>query len=314
MNAHIQIYTDSLNEFLLTHLLWFSWCGRGGIHIFDGAVHTHMHTHTSEHTWAQRVCHELSLSHTHTQSVCACVHAYCARVCSLTHMCTHVQTSQLLESRWKSLSHTWTSHVPNIVWHPSCHTVLLGSEGGFNPLFLKKECTTSKHIRMCARQTYENTVHTRVHGKLVKALFHTHLWQTVPVTDVCVRQTYGNAFFFFVTVAVTDVCLFQSEERKGESHSLFWKTSKGLSLFCMCLSVRARASLCSRVAFPTHSRSVWDTTHSRKFSCVVHLNFRKSLTEIPRNGCGTMRAAAVTWQSPISPHGRLAELACTGSP
>ena len=50
-----------------------------------------------------------------------------------------------------------------------------------------------------------------------------------------------------------------------------------------------------RVAFPTHSRSVWDTTHSRKILCVVHLNFRKSLTEIPRNGCGTMRAAAVTW-------------------
>jgi len=69
-----------------------------------------------------------------------------------------------------------------------------------------------------------------------------------------------------------------------------------------------------RVAFPTHSRSVWDTTHSRNFLCVVHLNFRKSLTEIPRNGCGTMRAAAVTWQSPISPDGRLAELACTGSP
>jgi len=53
---------------------------------------------------------------------------------------------------------------------------------------------------------------------------------------------------------------------------------------------------------------------SRKILCVVHLNFRKSLTEIPKNGCGTMRAAAVTWQSPISPDGRLAELACTGSP
>ena len=38
-----------------------------------------------------------------------------------------------------------------------------------------------------------------------------------------------------------------------------------------------------------------------KILCVVHLNFRNSLTEIPRNGCGTMRAAAVTWQSPISP-------------
>jgi len=29
------------------------------------------------------------------------------------------------------------------------------------------------------------------------------------------------------------------------------------------------------------------------------------------NGCGTMRAAAVTWQYPISPYGRLTELACT---
>ena len=56
-----------------------------------------------------------------------------------------------------------------------------------------------------------------------------------------------------------------------------------------------------RVAFPTHSRSVWYPTHSQILLCVVHLNFRKSLTEIPRNGCGTMRAAAVTWQSPISP-------------
>jgi len=52
----------------------------------------------------------------------------------------------------------------------------------------------------------------------------------------------------------------------------------------------------------------------RKFLCVVHLNFRKSLTEIPRNGCETMRAAAVTWQYPISPDGRLAKLVCTGSP
>jgi len=57
----------------------------------------------------------------------------------------------------------------------------------------------------------------------------------------------------------------------------------------------------ARVAFPTHSRSVWYPTHSRKILCVVHLNFRKSLIEIPRNGYGTMRAAAVTWQSPISP-------------
>jgi len=39
----------------------------------------------------------------------------------------------------------------------------------------------------------------------------------------------------------------------------------------------------------------------KKNFVVVHLNFRKSLTEIPRNGCGTMWAAAVTWQSPISP-------------
>ena len=37
-----------------------------------------------------------------------------------------------------------------------------------------------------------------------------------------------------------------------------------------------------RVAFPTHSRSVWDTTYSRNFLCVVHLNFRKSLTEIEK--------------------------------
>ena len=31
------------------------------------------------------------------------------------------------------------------------------------------------------------------------------------------------------------------------------------------------------------------------FFVCVHLNFRKSLTEIPRNGCGTMLAAAATW-------------------
>jgi len=56
----------------------------------------------------------------------------------------------------------------------------------------------------------------------------------------------------------------------------------------------------------THS---WVDHNSEKI-CV---NFRKSLTEIPRNGCGTMWAAAVTWKYPISPDGRLAELACTGS-
>ena len=54
--------------------------------------------------------------------------------------------------------------------------------------------------------------------------------------------------------------------------------------------------------------------HTHKILCVVNLNFRKSLTEIPRNGCRTMRAAAVTWQSPISPDGRLAELSCTAWP
>jgi len=77
--------------------------------------------------------------------------------------------------------------------------------------------------------------------------------------------------------------------------------------------VSASLSACSqlsnflyhRVAFPTDSKSVWNTTHSRKNLCVVHLNFRKSLTEIPRNGCGTMRAAAVTWQYPISPDGKV---------
>ena len=58
---------------------------------------------------------------------------------------------------------------------------------------------------------------------------------------------------------------------------------------------------CVRVAFPTHSRSVWYPTHSQIFLREVHLNFPNSLKEIARNGCGTMRAAAVTWQSPISP-------------
>jgi hypothetical protein len=54
--------------------------------------------------------------------------------------------------------------------------------------------------------------------------------------------------------------------------------------------------------FP-HTQCVWDTTVTKFFVCgtLSNLNFRKSLTEIPRNGCGTMRAAAVTWQSPISP-------------
>jgi len=32
------------------------------------------------------------------------------------------------------------------------------------------------------------------------------------------------------------------------------------------------------------------------------------------NWCGTMRVAAATWQYPIPPDGRLAELACTGAP
>jgi len=51
------------------------------------------------------------------------------------------------------------------------------------------------------------------------------------------------------------------------------------------------------------------TTHSRKILC---MNFRRLITEILRNGYGTMRAAAVTWQYAISPDGRLAELACAG--
>jgi len=39
----------------------------------------------------------------------------------------------------------------------------------------------------------------------------------------------------------------------------------------------ASLALSQRVVVPTHSKSVWDTTQSRKILCVVHLNFRKSL-------------------------------------
>jgi len=75
--------------------------------------------------------------------------------------------------------------------------------------------------------------------------------------------------------------------------------------------------VCALCFLPDHSQRVANQrvcgmpqTHE-KF-CV--LNFRKSLTEILRHGCGTMRAAAVTWKNPISPDGRLAELACAGLP
>lgn len=150
MNVYIQIYTDSLNESLLTHLRWFSWCGRDGIHIFDGAVHTHAHTYKWTHMDTKSV--------SHTQSVCACVHADCPCVCTLTHMFTLIHTSQQ-ESRWKATSHTWTSHVPNIAWHTSCHTVLLQSEGGFPPFFWQK---------IAPRQnTYEC-----LYGKLIKTPCH----------------------------------------------------------------------------------------------------------------------------------------------
>ena len=39
---------------------------------------------------------------------------------------------------------------------------------------------------------------------------------------------------------------------------------------------------------------MWDTTHSRKFLCVVHLNFRKSLTEILAAARTRVMRAAVT--------------------
>ena len=41
-----------------------------------------------------------------------------------------------------------------------------------------------------------------------------------------------------------------------------------------------------RVAFPTHSRSVWDTTISRKILCVVNLNFGNSSLKFREMGVG----------------------------
>jgi len=56
--------------------------------------------------------------------------------------------------------------------------------------------------------------------------------------------------------------------------------SHGLKRHCQAYFVDASNQPCAkpyhRVAFPIHSRSVWDNTHSRKILCVVHLNFRKS--------------------------------------
>ena len=75
------------------------------------------------------------------------------------------------------------------------------------------------------------------------------------------------------------------------------RNNKSAGLFCeslliysglFCGSLLQVSFYIQRVAFPTHSRSVWDTTHPRKLLCVVHLNFRKSLTEIPRNGCSSV--------------------------
>ena len=102
-----------------------------------------------------------------------------------------------------------------------------------------------------------------------------------------------------------------------------------------------------RVAFPTRKRSLWyffNSTRSRFFflvgfvnlrkstaanwvsfdlnvscsscwgySLINTLKLRKSLTEIPRNARGMVRASAVRWHSPIPADGRLAELACTGA-
>jgi len=70
-----------------------------------------------------------------------------------------------------------------------------------------------------------------------------------------------------------------------------------------CCEVLLVLSRTSALRFPHTPKSVWDTTHSRIFLCVLHLNFRKSLTEIPRNGCGTMQAAAVTCRTQSPPTG-----------
>jgi len=55
------------------------------------------------------------------------------------------------------------------------------------------------------------------------------------------------------------------------------------------------------------------STRARFFSLVGFFEYRKSLTEIPRNACVMDRASAVTWHNPIPADGRLAELACTGA-
>jgi len=41
-----------------------------------------------------------------------------------------------------------------------------------------------------------------------------------------------------------------------------------------------------RVVFPTHSKSVWYTTHSRKKLCVVHLNFENRSLKFGEMGVG----------------------------
>jgi len=65
------------------------------------------------------------------------------------------------------------------------------------------------------------------------------------------------------------------------------------------LSAISRRISPARCVFHTLKECVGYHTLTEIFVCGT-LNFRKSLTEIPRNGCGTMRAAAVS-DSPQSP-------------
>jgi len=66
-----------------------------------------------------------------------------------------------------------------------------------------------------------------------------------------------------------------------------------------CLHVFHRSVSHLFVSFPSHKRTVWYTTCSDYFGCGI-LEFSKISHW---NGCGEMRAAAVTWHFPISPTG-----------
>ena len=135
----IFIYTSTL-----ILLVWEGW----DPHFWWGRTHTCTHIQVNTHGHKECV--------THTERVClySCGLSMC--VYSHAHVYTHTNepTGESLKSHVSHMNESCTKYSATYILSHCTPSV----RRRFPPLFLTKDCATSKHIPMCVRQTYENTM------------------------------------------------------------------------------------------------------------------------------------------------------------